>query len=63
MLLENIFCASLMLFCIMLIVVTVVSRFSISAHRHYDIAIMLPLLLSGLVTIITAIMWILRAWG
>jgi hypothetical protein len=63
MLLENIFCASLMLFSIMLVVVTVVSRFNLFAHQRYDKAIVGTLLLSGLVTIITAIMWIWRAWS
>lgn len=63
MLLENIFCASLMLFCIMLVVVTFVQRFNPFTHRKYDMVILLPLMLSGLVTIITAIIWIWRAWG
>lgn len=62
MLLENIFCASLMLFCIMLVVVTLVSRFNLFAHQRYDKVMMITLMLSRLVTIITAIMWIWRAW-
>lgn len=63
MLPENIFCASLMLFCIMLVVVAMVSQFNLFAHKRYDKAMVIALLLSGLVTIITAIMGIWSAWG
>jgi hypothetical protein len=63
MLLENIFAASLVLFCIMLIIVNAVSRFNLFAHQRYDKAIFGTLLISGLETIITAILWIARAWG
>jgi hypothetical protein len=63
MLLENIFATALILFLFMLCFVCAVSRLNLWPNRRYDRAIMIVFLGSGAVTIITGILWIVRAWG
>lgn len=57
MLLENIFCASLMLFCIIGVIDFIFNKF------RYNFYVQGAYLASGSLTIITAILWIARAWG
>ena len=61
--LENIFATSLCLFLLMIAVKKIAERFNLWPHDRYYKFIVIAYTLSRTVTIITAIMWIWRAWG
>jgi len=63
MLLENIFAVAFCLFLLSLALIFVLRNFDAWWLRKFDGVIVGAYLASGFVTIVTAIWWIVRAWG